>query len=115
MRKIEGTVRKRLKLEPSRIELEYNEMMEQLKIKFRESQKVSDKVQILVPKSWTRRQAEFGATYHMARLLVASQGVLAAPNARPGKVIPKIVEENSIYPTLSVVLFLVGRTMCPWW
>ena len=52
---------------------------------------------------------------NMARLLVASQGVLAAPNARPGKVIPKIVEENSIYPTLSVVLFLVGRTMCPWW
>ena len=63
MRKIEGTVRKRLKLEPSRIELEYKEMMEQLKTKFRESQKVSDKVQILVPKSWTRRQAEFGATY----------------------------------------------------
>ena len=91
-------MRKRLKLEPSRMELKYNEMMEQLKTKFRESQKVSDKVQILtiVPKSWTiqRRQAEFGATYHMARLskqLVASQGVLATPDARPGKVILKIV------------------------
>lgn len=121
MQKIEGSVRKRLKLQPPMMELDYNEMMEQLKTRFRDSQKVSDKVQVLtiVPRSCTikRIQSEFGATYNMARLakqLVASYVVLSTPNARLGKMLPKLVEEKIIefYLTDAVSRVTPGKKDC---
>ena len=67
-------------------------MIEQLKKKFNESTKKSEKLQVLtvLPQSWTlqRIQEEFGATQHMARKakeLVLSKGVLSTPNSRPSK------------------------------
>eukprot|EP00731_Ephydatia_muelleri_P019982 Em0012g807a len=96
-------IRKVLGLEPSKVEEDFKEMILQLKHKFDDSEKVSEKVQVLtiLPQSWSIRriQEEFGATYRTARLskqLAASEGIMATPNARLGKVLPKAVEEKVV-------------------
>ena len=93
-------IRKVLGLEPSKVD---KEMILQLKHKFDDSEKVREKVQVLtvLPQSWSIRriQEEFGATYRTARLskqLAASEGIMATPNARLGKVLPKAVEEKVV-------------------
>ena len=103
MRRIEEGIRKVLGLEPSKVEEDFKEMILQLKHKFDDSEKVSEKVQVLtvLPQSWSIRriQEEFGATYRTARLskqLAASEGIMATPNARLGKVLPKAVEEKVV-------------------
>ncbi|KAL5468830.1 hypothetical protein EMCRGX_G029952 [Ephydatia muelleri] len=100
MRSIEGSIRKKLKLEPSKVEAEFNEMIHSLKQKFDTSEKFSEKIQILtiLPQSWTTRrmEAEFGASYHMAQLskrLVESDGVMATPNPRQGKALPDAIKQ----------------------
>ena len=91
VKEIEQGIRKKLKLEPSKEEQEYQELLEQLK-KFGDSSTRSEKLQVLsvLPQSWTiqRIEKEFGTTFNMARLskqLVSSKGVLSTPNSRPGK------------------------------
>ena len=103
MRRIEEGIRKVLGLEPSKVEEDFKEVILQLKHKFDDSEKVSEKVQVLtvLPQSWSIRriQEEFGATYRTARLskqLAASEGIMATPNARLGKVLPKAVEEKVV-------------------
>ena len=103
MRRIKEGIRKVLGLEPSKVEEDFKEMILQLKHKFDDSEKVSEKVQVLtvLPQSWSIRriQEEFGATYRTARLskqLAASEGIMATPNARLGKVLPKAVEEKVV-------------------
>eukprot|EP00731_Ephydatia_muelleri_P005409 Em0002g1585a len=90
LKMIEQNVRKKLKLEPSKDD--FQEVLEQLKRKFNGCAKKSEKLQVLtiLPQSWSikRIEMEFGTTNHMARLakaLVASKGILAAPNPRSGK------------------------------
>ena len=90
LKMIEQNVRKKLKLEPSKDD--FQEVLEQLKRKFNGCAKKSEKLQVLtiLPQSWSikRIEMEFGTTNHMARLakaLVASKGILATPNPRPGK------------------------------
>ena len=92
-----------LGLEPSKVEEDFKEMILQLKHKFDDSDMVSEKVQVLtvLPQSWSIRriQEEFGATYRTARLskqLAASEGIMATPNARLGKVLPKAVKEKVV-------------------
>eukprot|EP00731_Ephydatia_muelleri_P022793 Em0015g376a len=103
MKTIDETIRKSLKMEPSKVEVEYNEIMDSLKKKFNNCLKKSEKVQVLtiIPQSWPIRQikTEFGTTYHMASLskqLVATKGILATPNVRPGKVLDTVVEKKVI-------------------
>ena len=71
MKMIDQTIRKKLKLDPCKKEEEYLELLEQLKKKFNDSTKKSEKLQVLtvLPQSWTlqRIKEESGATKHMAR------------------------------------------------
>lgn len=70
------------------------EIISQLKNKFKNTTKKSEKIQILtiLPESWSTRkvQEEFGATNFMvrkAKKLVKEKGILSTPNLRPGKTI----------------------------
>lgn len=67
------------------------EVIVQLKEKFKSSNNRSEKIQLLtiLPKSWTNKkiEQEFGATNFMVRTakkLVAEKGILSTPNPRPG-------------------------------
>ena len=78
----------------------FEEMMEQLRQKFRTTDKPSDKIQILTvaPSSWTIRKLmeEFGASHHQARCakrLQEASGCLSVPNPRPGKVLKSATAE----------------------
>eukprot|EP00731_Ephydatia_muelleri_P036614 Em0290g3a len=86
LKMIEQNVRKKLKLEP--FEDDFQEVLEQLKRKFNGCAKKIEKLPLLtiLPQSWSvnRIKTEFGTTNHMARALVASNGILA-PNPRSGK------------------------------
>ena len=82
------------------MEAEFNEMIHNLKQNCNTSEKFSEKIQILtiLPQSWTRRrkEAEFGASYHMAQMskrLVESDGVMATPNPRQGKPLPEAIKQ----------------------
>jgi hypothetical protein len=69
-----------------------SEIIEQLKVKFSQTKKRSEKVTILtvLPHSWSckRIEDEFGVSNYMARTvkkLVAEKGILSTPNPKPGK------------------------------
>ena len=78
----------------------FDEMMGQLRHKFKVTDNPSEKIKILtvVPRSWTIRRIveEFGASRHQARCarnLQITSGCLSEPNPRGGKVIKQETEE----------------------
>lgn len=69
-----------------------SEIVKQLKEKFSQTKKRSEKIMILtlLPASWSQKkiQNEFGATDYMVRTvkkLVNEKGILSTPNPKPGK------------------------------
>jgi transposase len=80
--------------------LEEAEIIQQLKEKFAETTKRSDRMTILtvLPKSWSIKkiQDEFGVSNYMARAvkkLVKENGILSTPNPKPGKTLNENVVE----------------------
>lgn len=69
-----------------------SEIIEQLKLKFSQTTKRSEKITILtiLPQSWSCKkiEEEFGVSNYMARTvkrLVSEKGILSTPNPKPGK------------------------------
>ena len=102
IRKIDSKVKQKLQyLSPDNLDInrehtenqDFQEMMTQLKDKFSNTDKRSEKVKVLtlVPGSWSIRKTaeEFETTYFMARTakqLVSEDGVLSDPNPKAGKI-----------------------------
>ncbi|KAL5514962.1 hypothetical protein EMCRGX_G000059, partial [Ephydatia muelleri] len=115
LKMIEQNVRKKLKLEP--FEDDFQEVLEQLKRKFNGCAKKIEKLPLLtiLPQSWSvnRIKTEFGTTNHMARALVASNGILA-PNPRSGKTFSddtvQLVKQFYLNDTVSCVM--PGKKNC---
>ena len=95
MKKISRAMKKKLLPERESSDSDESEMITQLKDKFENATKRSDKVLVLtvLPKSWTIRkvQEEFGASNYMVRKakeLVKEKGILSTPNPKPGHALP---------------------------
>ena len=103
VKKVSDSVKRKIELGTGKTITEFHdaglEMIAQLKEKFQSSGSRSEKLQVLtvLPKSWTvqKVQEEFGASNYMirkAKVLVREQGILALPNPKVGKVVPKETE-----------------------
>lgn len=84
--------------EPEEGDAHFKEMIDQLKEKYNESVKYSEKFRVLsvLPKSWSIRkiEGEFGASSYMIREVkkkVDEEGILCSPSPRPGRGLPKSV------------------------
>lgn len=129
-KKVDEVVRKKLRLlpakdpEPEPVHPAFEEMLEQLKEKFHQSKKTSEKIQVLtaLPKSWgiKRVMKEFqavGATQHMirrAKALVQEKGILSTPNRKAGKT---LLEEtarlvNEFYENDELSRMMPGKKDC---
>ena len=100
-KKVDEVLRKKLRLSPAKdpepepVHPAFVEMLEQLKEKFYQSEKTSEKSQVLtaLPKSWgikkvIKKFRVVGATQHMirrAKALVQKKGILSNPNQKAGK------------------------------
>ena len=78
-----------------------NEIIDQLKEKFKSCSRSGEKVQVLtvLPKSWSakRVQSEFQATNYMvrkAKKLVEDRGILSSPNQKAGRTLPSNVVDS---------------------
>eukprot|EP00731_Ephydatia_muelleri_P003574 Em0001g3574a len=96
-RKAEGDEGQRTTLSVSDAE----EMVQQLKEKFRSATTRSERIKILtvLPKSWSKRKIakEFGVSRYLARRakkLVAEKGILSGPNPKGGRALPVEIEEE---------------------
>ncbi|KAL5515128.1 hypothetical protein EMCRGX_G000252 [Ephydatia muelleri] len=96
-RKAEGDEGQRTTLSVSDAE----EMVQQLKEKFRSATTRSERIKILtvLPKSWSKRKIakEFGVSRYLARRakkLVAEKGILSSPNPEGGRALPVEIEEE---------------------
>eukprot|EP00731_Ephydatia_muelleri_P034712 Em0073g9a len=96
-RKAEGDEGQRTTLSVSDAE----EMVQQLKEKFRSATTRSERIKILtvLPKSWSKRKIakEFGVSRYLARRakkLVAEKGILSSPNPKGGRALPVEIEEE---------------------
>lgn len=97
------------------------EMIHQLREKFRSSSSRSDKLQILtaLPRSWSVRKimTEFQTSKHMAvksKLLAKEHGVLTIPNPKPGNRLPTQTVETveKFYLSESVSRVMPGMKDC---
>lgn len=101
--------------EESLDEKNYHEIIDQLKDRFKNVSKRSEKIKILtvLPKSWSARKIsmEFNTSRHMAstaKKLVEEKGILSDPNQRPGKVL----EESTVQKVIDFYISEeVSRTM----
>ena len=96
-RKAEGDEGQRTTLSVSDAE----EMVQQLKEKFRSATTRSERIKILtvLPKSWSKRKIakEFGVSRYLvrrAKKLVAEKGILSSPNPKGGRALPVEIEEE---------------------
>ena len=95
LKKISRAMKTKLLPERESSDSDESEMITQLKDKFDNVTKGSDKVLVLtvLPKSWTIKkvQEEFGASnymVHKAKELVKEKGILSTPNPKPGHDLP---------------------------
>ena len=82
---------------------ESDEMINELRQKFAESESISDKMRVLTatPRSWSilKVMTEFGATNHQARLakqLQKKSGCFSEVNLKPGKVLEPETEDKVV-------------------
>ena len=131
--KITGAFRKKLRLAPKESRNEdkgkgeqksskyFDEVMQQLKDKFRSCEKRSEQLQVLtvLPKSWSIRQieSEFGTSNYMARAakkLVEEKGILSTPNPKPGKATSEdvVTEIHAFYNSDDISRQMPGKRDC---
>ncbi|XP_034246220.1 uncharacterized protein LOC117648108 [Thrips palmi] len=97
------------------------EMVNQLKDKFENSETYAEKIRILsvLPASWTNAQikTEFQATLHMIKVtkkLVAEQGILCTPNPKKGKALSPETEDivKNFYELPEISREMAGKKEC---
>jgi hypothetical protein len=127
-RKIEVAVKRKLELtigspisDETSVQSPDMEVIDQLKEKFKSCTKKSDKVLVLtvLPKSWTHKKVaeEFHATDYMvrkAKKLVKEKGILATPNPKAGKTLPKITADlvKDFYHSDEISRVMPGKKDC---